>query len=124
MKRIRCIAFLLITACLIGCTTTFRPWNLSEISEGMSHDEVVAILGEPDYIEPKDGSVYLHYIYSEYLHPSSTNVDPAKPDPDKIFPMNEQQQLKAKSYHYVVKMVDGKVQTYKQLEEVPSGIRP
>ena len=109
------IKYSLIVALLAGCSTTFRPWNLSEIKEGMDRAQVTEVLGEPDSIEMKNNAEFLYYSYRE-----DNNVSPADSDFQAYDANRELRELQIQSrfkeYKYVVKMVDGKVQTYKELQ--------
>lgn len=98
---------------LSGCATTFRPWKLSEVEEGMDRAQVVHILGEPDLVETKNGAEYLHYSYREDYNPPLT-IDPTDA-PAANRGLQSQQRLK--EYKYAVKLVDGKVQDYKELTD-------
>jgi hypothetical protein len=97
-----------------GCATTFRPWLLSEIQPGMSKDQVVAVLGEPDFIEQQEDMVLLHYTYSEDFNLRPANNPFAFED---INPTLRQDAFRRSMvvYEYVVRMVDGKVLDYKEL---------
>jgi hypothetical protein len=101
---------------LLGCATTFRPWKLSEIEDGMSRDQVVQILGEPDSVETKDGADLLHYSYREDYNPPLSADDYHTPGADRR--IEDQQFIRsAKEYRYVVELVDGKVQHYQELTD-------
>ena len=99
MKTTKYIALSLI-ALLVGCATTFRPWEFSEVKEGMDRAQVVKIIGEPDRVESKDGSEILYYSYHEAYDPTSDNGI-----------QKSQVKRSMKTRNYVVKIVDGKVQT-------------
>lgn len=116
MKTMKCIAVGVALVFLAGCATTFRPWKLSEVEEGMDRARVVDILGEPDSVEMKDGAEYLHYAYTEDYNPAPANVDIQASDTTRAF---REQQLKRslKEYRYAVKLVDGRVQNYKELTD-------
>lgn len=116
MKLIKYSAFVVVLALLVGCATTFRPWRLSEIEEGMDRAQVVSILGEPDSIEMKEGAELLYYSYSENHNPAPADTDVRSYDATREF---REQQLKRslKEYNYAVKLVDGKVQNYKELTD-------
>lgn len=107
---------LALTLFLAGCATTFRPWILSEVEEGMARDQVVQLLGEPDSVETQDGTELLHYAYREDYNPPMADDNVHTPDAARSF---EHKQMKrgSKEYHYVVKLVDGKVQGYKEVTE-------
>lgn len=111
MKHIALVASL---ALLVGCATTFRPWLLSEIEEGMGRAQVIRILGEPDSAEMKNGAEVLHYSYREDFAPLLAD------DPTHAYKANrrfrkQHIQKSLKEYRYAVKLVDGKVQSYKEL---------
>jgi outer membrane protein assembly factor BamE (lipoprotein component of BamABCDE complex) len=115
MKTMEHVLLIALLALLAGCTTTFRPWKLSEIQEGMNRAQVVELLGEPDSVEMKDDSEFLHYSYRENINSAATIDDIRMHDADGA--LQEQQiQTSFKEYKYVVKMVDSKVQTYKELQ--------
>jgi len=104
------VAFLLVS----GCATAFRPWNLSEIEEGMDRTQVVALLGNPDFTEAKDGTEQLHYLYREDYNPSSTPVPFSDQNSDKVYRDLDNEKA-FKQYEYVVILSDGKVINYKEL---------
>lgn len=99
---------------LAGCTTPFRPWNLSHVQEGMDRSDVIAILGPPESIEEKDGAEYLHYSYQEDYNPSSASIPFYEIDSDRAFRDLETERA-FKQYEYVVILTDGKVINYKEI---------
>jgi len=102
---------------LAGCATTFRPWKLSEVEEGMDRAHVVGILGEPDSAEMKDGAEFLYYSYREDYNPTSSDGINIRSDgPDQKL-RDQQVKNSLKEYHYSVKLVNGKVQNYKELTD-------
>lgn len=107
-----CVVGLLLVA---GCATTFRPWSLSEIKEGMDRNQVVSILGEPDRVESKDGSEFLFYSYSEDSTMPLTEEMIQAYEGDRTLRRKQVTRI-MKEYNYSVKMVDGKVQTYTELQ--------
>jgi outer membrane protein assembly factor BamE (lipoprotein component of BamABCDE complex) len=116
MKNLKHIVLVVALILVAGCATTFRPWMLSEIEEGMTRGQVVKILGEPDRVEARDGSEFLYYSYSEDYSP------PLSEDSGQAYDANRElrkQQLKRnlREYKYSVKLVDGKVQTYTEIQE-------
>lgn len=114
MKTLRYFLPLSVVLCMAGCTTPFRPWNLSDVHEGMDRDQVVRLLGNPDSTEVEDGAENLHYIYREDYNPTM-KVDPfSDTDPERAFrDLNSQRMFK--KFEYVVILVDGKVSNYKEL---------
>jgi len=103
MKTTKYISLALI-ALLVGCATTFRPWEFSEVKEGMDRAQVVKIIGEPDRVESKAGSETLYYSYHEAYDPTSDDG------------MRDSQVKRSmKTRNYEVKIVDGKVQTAKEV---------
>ena len=114
MNPIRHVALVLSLVLLTGCATTFRPWKLSEIGEGMTRAEVVRILGEPDFVEIKNGAEFLHYSYRENYSPSLSSDPRYTYDADGRFQI-QQMRRSLKEYKYAVKLVDGRVQDYKEL---------
>jgi outer membrane protein assembly factor BamE (lipoprotein component of BamABCDE complex) len=116
MKSLKQSVVLVGLMLVAGCATTFRPWNLAEVKEGMDRAEVVAILGEPDSVESKDGAEWLYYSYSEDL-----NL-PLSDDSLKAYEANRELRQRQISrslrvYRYSVKLVDGTVQTYTELQD-------
>lgn len=108
--------FLVLGAALLltGCSTTFRPWNLSEVKEGMDREQVIQILGEPDYVFTKDGAEHLRYSYQEDYSPSSASSS------DLVYDSSIDHQMQAMRVErsmqvlkYDVLIVDGKVLNYK-----------
>ena len=50
---------------LNGCQTVFKPWLLSELSSGMSSEQVIEKLGEPTSIVSREASKVFVYSYTE-----------------------------------------------------------
>ena len=98
-----------------GCATTFRPWKLSDVQVGMEREQVIAILGEPDSVETKDGAEILHYAYRENYNPPL--ADDSVHAGNNLGLQEKQLRDSAREYHYVVRMVDGKVMDYKELND-------
>ena len=115
MKSIKTIVFSVVLALLFGCTTSFRPWLLSDVKEGMVREQVVSILGEPDSVSAQDEVEYLYYIYAEGYNPSLSNDTALGYEADSDFRI-EQVKESFKEHKYVVKLVDGKVQSYKEIQ--------
>ncbi|RLA58273.1 MAG: hypothetical protein DRQ89_15555 [Epsilonproteobacteria bacterium] len=105
MKTIKSISFVVLLALLVGCATTFRPWEFTNVKEGMDRAQVVKIIGEPDRVESKDGAEFLYYSYHEAYDPTSENGLQAS-----------QVKRSMKTRNYIVKMVDGKVQTAEEAQ--------
>lgn len=104
MKTTKYISFVAGLVLLVGCATTFRPWGFSEVKEGMDRAQVVKIIGNPDRVESKDGAELLYYSYHPDYDPISGEAIQA-----------QQAKRSMKTQNYVVKMVDGKVQSAKEL---------
>ena len=116
MKTIKYVSLIALLALLAGCATTFRPWKLSEVQEGMDRNQVTEILGEPDSVEVKDDTEYLYYSYRENINPAPADSDFRAYDADRA--LREPLILSSfEEYKYAVKLVDGKVQTYKELQD-------
>jgi hypothetical protein len=109
--------FLALAAVLVlsGCATTFRPWSLSEVTEGMDRNEVEQLLGEPDYVFVKDGAEHLRYSYREDFSPSSMplDMDHNRPIDSKRQNMRIESSLNVLEYDVI--MVDGKMINYKEV---------
>ena len=112
MKTMRSIVFGAAVLLIAGCATTFKPWQLSEIQEGMETDQVEKILGAPDFTISKDGAEYLYYTYSEELSPiSSVSLESNEGLERRVKEFDRT----LKEYKYEVMMVDDKVVNYKEL---------
>ena len=117
MKLIKYAIWIVTVALLVGCATTFRPWKLSEVEEGMDRAQVVRILGNPDSAETKNGAEFLYYSYREDYNPIPSG-GAAFPTDSPERQLRDRQAMKSlKEYAYSVKLVDGKVQNYKELTE-------
>jgi outer membrane protein assembly factor BamE (lipoprotein component of BamABCDE complex) len=116
MKSIKYVLFGVALALVFGCTTTFRPWLLSDVKEGMDREQVVTILGAPDSVSTQDEVEYLYYIYTEGYNPSLANGSARAYEADSEFKVQQIQQS-FKEHKYAVKLVDGKVQSYKQVQD-------
>lgn len=101
---------------IAGCATTFRPWKLSEVEEGMTREQVVHILGEPDFVETENGAELLHYSYREDYNPPLADDTIDARNANRAL-HNQRIKQSFKEYRYAVKLVDGKVQTYKELAD-------
>ncbi len=79
----------------------------------MSRNEVVAILGDPDYTVEKDGAEYLYFSYAEeplgagYEDLSSYNLERKAEALSRTFDETK----------YEVVIVDGKLINYKELDQ-------
>ncbi len=115
MKTMR--YFLLLGAALIlaGCATTFRPWNLSEVTEGMSRDRVIQLLGEPDYVFIKDDAEHLRYTYQEDYSPVSVSEDLAYESTIGSKMQARQVKRAMRILTYDVILVEGRVMNYKEV---------
>ena len=114
MKAILLHSLAIAALLLAGCATVFRPWLLSEVHEGMTRDQVVEILGNPDSTEVKNGVEYLHYVYEE-RYPSPASRYPAFDDGDWLL-QERQIEQGLKRYRFAVKIVDGKLESYRELD--------
>ena len=116
MKPINYILFIVALAFLAGCTTAFRPWLLSDAKEGMNRKEIIAILGAPDSTEFQDEEEYLYYSYSEGYNPSFSDKSIVEDDAFKKM-RNKEFEQNFTEYNYVVTLVDGKMQGYKEITD-------
>ena len=103
-----------VSLLIVGCATTFKPWQLSEVKEGMSEEQVVKILGEPDYTESKDGAKYLYYSYMEDLMPASSATFNSQEAIDR---WAEELDRTLDEIKYKVVLVDDKLINYKELRD-------
>lgn len=104
-----------MVACLIisGCTTTFRPWNLSQIHEGMGREQVVMILGDPDFTEVRNGVEEMHYSYQEDYNPSAASIPFYDEKTDMAF-RDLENGRRFRQYEYVVTLEKGTVTGYEE----------
>ncbi|MCF7817498.1 MAG: hypothetical protein K9M54_06430 [Kiritimatiellales bacterium] len=116
MRSLKQSALLLGVMLVAGCSTTFRPWNLSEIEEGMDRNRVIQILGEPDRVESKDGAEFLYYSYSEDFNAPLADGSTLAYEASREL-RQKQINRSLRVYKYSVKLVDGLVQTYTELQE-------
>lgn len=114
MKTMRYFLACVVILLVAGCSTTFRPWSLSEIKEGMDRDQVVRILGNPDSTEFKNGGEHLHYLYQEDRSSAPDSVPFYDQNSELAFRDLNNRRI-FKQYEYVVILVDGKVINYKEL---------
>ena len=116
MNPIKVTVLIVSLVLLAGCATTFRPWKLSEVEKGMDKAQVVGILGEPDSSETRNGAEFLYYSYREDYNPPPANTDIHAAGATRTL---QEQQIKRslQEYKYVVKLVDGKVQDYRELTD-------
>jgi hypothetical protein len=115
MKTMRYLLSLGAVLILAGCATTFRPWSLSEVTEGMDRSAVIELLGEPDYVFMKDGAEYLRYTYQEDFSPSSMPADLSRDSfmNDTATLMQLERSMEVTVYDVI--LVDGKVMNYKEV---------
>jgi outer membrane protein assembly factor BamE (lipoprotein component of BamABCDE complex) len=106
----------LVFPLLFGCATSFRPWLLSEVTEGMGRDQVLATLGEPEHIEVVGHAEHLHYTYQEDYTPMLGASDFGTMDMNSPF-QQKQVDRSLEVYHYVVILAEGKVINYKELSD-------
>ncbi|MDF7808915.1 outer membrane protein assembly factor BamE [Pontiellaceae bacterium B12219] len=114
MKKIRTVLAITVASLMVaGCATTFKPWKLSDVQEGMERDQVVKILGNPDYTETKNGAEYLYYSFTEDLiPPSSISYD----DPEALERRIKELNRTLDEHKYEVVLIDGKMVNYKELK--------
>jgi outer membrane protein assembly factor BamE (lipoprotein component of BamABCDE complex) len=116
MKPMKCIVLLAVVALLAGCTTTFRPWLLSDVKEGMDKEQVISILGDPDSSERKDGAEYLYYLFTEGYNAPLSGDNLIFDDSNHSI-QREAIKQGFDEHKYAVKFVDGKMQSYKEIQD-------
>ena len=103
---------------LAGCATTFKPWKLSDVQEGMEREQVVKILGAPDRTETKDGAEYLYYSYQESMGAvGDLSTETTTAELDKRIRATTSY---TETYRYEIMIVDGKLVNYKELTKEPA----
>jgi len=88
MKTFKSFAILLAVCCLCGCAATSEIYK---VSLGMTEQEVVNVLGEPQSVSFKDNAKYLQYRLNAG---GLFETDPLHTE------------------EYYVRLVDGKVEAY------------
>ncbi len=116
MKTMKFLSSILALLLLAGCATSFRPWLLSEIREGMDRAQVLKTLGEPDYLETDGDTERMHYTYRENYAPSPMMHDLDRPR-SSFIPKDQQLERTLKKHHYVVVLAKGRVINYKELSD-------
>jgi hypothetical protein len=112
MKTLNMTLLAAVVLFLAGCATTFVPWKLSDVKEGMARDQVVKLLGEPDYTADKDGAQFLYYSYMEEPLPmSETTMDSHVAMDQRANSFSRT----LKDSKYEVMLIEGKVINYKEL---------
>lgn len=114
MKIKRLLPTAVVVSLLMGCATTFKPWKLSDVQEGMDRDQVVKILGAPDHSVEKDGAEYLYYSYREELAPApDVSLETAEGIDRRVEEFNRT----LEDVKYEVVIVEGKLVNYKELRD-------
>ncbi|MBN2164553.1 MAG: outer membrane protein assembly factor BamE [Pontiellaceae bacterium] len=109
MKKANYIPSLALALFIAGCASTFHPSNLSAVKEGMSRDQVVQVLGEPDYVDIQDGAVCLVYSYRSDYNPTSAGAVPFyDEDSERVFKDLNNRRI-FEDEEYVVVLDDNKV---------------
>ena len=116
MKPMKYAVWVVALVFLAGCATTFRPWSLSEVEAGMSRDQVIHILGEPDFTDTDHGVEVLHYTYMENYNPPLSD-DSIHANTTSRRQWDRQMEQGFKEYRYAVKLIDGKVQSYREVTD-------
>jgi len=120
MKTIKYIALVMALAFLASCATTFKPWKLSEVQEGMERSQVVRLLGEPDLVETQNGEEHLHYSYRESYNPPMAADSVYEYDATREDDWESHQKQMEKSFkknQFIVILLDGKVMNYKEVQD-------
>ncbi|MBT8042760.1 MAG: outer membrane protein assembly factor BamE [Pontiella sp.] len=108
------LLLIVLTLFVAGCATTFKPWLLSEIHEGMDRQQVIKILGEPDYAASEDETEYLYYTYAELPPPA---IDFSMESESTMERQIQNIKRSLTEYKYEVMIADGKVVNYKELTD-------
>ena len=113
MKTIKTVlAAAAVSLLIAGCATSFKPWQLSDVKEGMDKEQVVKILGEPDYTVNTNNAEYLYYSYREEATPASAPLN----SQDAIDRRAEELSRTLTDSRFEVVLVDGKMINYKELQ--------
>lgn len=117
---IKYTTLLVVLAFLAGCATTFKPWKLSEVQEGMDRDQVVHLLGEPDSVTAINGEEHLCYSYRENYNPSMAADSAYEYSAARENDWDAHQKKMEKSFkenQFIVILLDGKVLNYKEVQD-------
>tara|TARA_A200000113_G_scaffold209171_2_gene208032 strand:- start:96 stop:440 length:345 start_codon:yes stop_codon:yes gene_type:complete len=112
MKTAAIATTLSVLLFITGCSITFKPWVLSNLTSGMTVDQVERQLGQPDRISHKDDTVIYHYTYTEPIALQQENI--IRQDDYTVLPRRDEPRLEIKTYTYEVLFVDGKLMNYKE----------
>ena len=96
---------------LIGCQTVFKPWLLSELSTGMSSEEVVEKLGEPSSIVSRETAQVFVYTYTEPIKLQSEFPNWENPH---LFHSSLKPDRSMKQYQYELIFIDNALINYKK----------
>ncbi|QBG48868.1 outer membrane protein assembly factor BamE [Verrucomicrobia bacterium S94] len=113
MKTMRSVLVAGVVVLLAGCATSFKPWKLSDVREGMTREEVESVLGRPDAEESRNGAEYLYYTYEEEARGAEI-YDPVNQD------MKRKAEVLTRilsESRYEVVLVDGKLINYKEITD-------
>lgn len=114
MKTIKTILAATVASLLLaGCATSFKPWQLSDVKEGMDKEQIIKILGVPDSTVNTNNAEYLFYSYTEEMSPASAPLDTQ----DAIDRRAEELSRTLTESKFQVVLVDGKMINYKELKD-------
>lgn len=117
MKTLNMVPLAVVAALVLaGCTTTFRPWKMSDIKPGMNEADVQLVLGAPDKVTNDQGVEYMHYYYSAGYNPPMTADTAIESDATRKM-RDEQIKQGLKQSHYVVELKNGRVIKYEELTD-------
>lgn len=117
MKRTT-IGSVLVLALLAGCSATFRPWRLSELESGMDRDQVIRLLGEPDFSEITERSEWLYYTYRSDYNPPPATDDMRASEVSRRLEFGQQASRGTETSRYVVRLEDGKMTEYREVTDL------
>ena len=97
---------------LNGCQTVFKPWLLSELSTGMSSEQVKDRLGEPTSILTREAVTVFVYSYTEPIKLQSEfpNWENSFFSRSSLHPLI----MPMKQYQYELIFVDNALINYKE----------
>lgn len=96
---------------LNGCQTVFKPWLLSELSAGMSSEQVKEKIGEPTSIASREAAMVFVYSYIEPIKLQSEFPNLEKPH---LLHSYLQPNMSIKQNHYELIFVDNALINYKE----------
>jgi outer membrane protein assembly factor BamE (lipoprotein component of BamABCDE complex) len=115
MKMIKHLPVIVTLMIMAGCATTFKPVSLQEVTPGMTQEQVVALLGDPNTTSREGESVTLHYDYIEGID-QNTFDSTIEGDHASSKRMERNLERQTRVQRFEVHLLDGKVVSHHQVD--------